>query len=400
MKISKRSHQLPYSPIRKLAPFADAAKKRGIHVIHLNIGQPDIPTPDTFYRAIREYDNPVLAYGPSNGLPEYRNALVRYYARYDISLTPEQVFVTTAGSEALLFALLAVADSGDNVLVMEPFYTNYNGFGAMMGVDVVGVPTRAEDGFQIPPIEAFTERMTSRTRAIMICNPNNPTGAVYDRESLERLETFALEHDLFVISDEVYREFTYDGSTQVSVMHLDRLGDRAILVDSVSKRYSACGARIGCLVTRNSDVLDAVMRMGQARLCPPTLEQIGSMASIDMSQDIMDEIIREYSHRRNVLLRGLNSIDGVFCEKPMGAFYMMVTLPVRDSDAFARFLLEEFDDRGSTVMVAPGAGFYATPGLGTNQVRMAYVLQEAELNRAVEILEKALVEYTRRERPE
>lgn len=396
MKISQRSQHLPYSPIRKLAPYAEAAKKRGTHVIHLNIGQPDIPTPETFYRAIREYDNPVLAYGPSNGLQEYREALSRYYARYDIPVSPDQVFVTTAGSEALMFALLAVADTGDNVLVMEPFYTNYNGFGAMVGVDVIGVPTRAEDGFRIPPMETFKERMTPRTRAIMICNPNNPTGAVYDRAALERLEAFALEHDLFVISDEVYREFTYDGSRQVSVMHLDRLGDRAILVDSVSKRYSACGARIGCLVTHNASVLDAVMRMGQARLCPPTLEQVGAMASIDMPPDIMDGIIREYCHRRNVLLEGLNAIDGVFCEKPMGAFYMMVTLPVSDSDDFARYLLEDFEDNGDTVMVAPGAGFYASPGLGNNQVRMAYVLKEEELRRAVDVLEKALQAYPRR----
>jgi len=396
MKISQRAQDLPYSPIRKLAPYAEAAKKRGTHVIHLNIGQPDISTPDEFYNAIRNYHEPVLAYGPSNGLPEYREALVKYYARYDIHINMEEVFVTTAGSEAILFAILAVCDVGDNILVMEPFYTNYNGFGAMAGVDVIGIPTVAEDGFQVPPVEEFAKRLNSRTRAIMICNPNNPTGAVYDRESLDRLATFADDNNLFVISDEVYREFTYDGHKQVSVMHLPQIEQRAILVDSVSKRYSACGARIGCLVTKNKDILDVVMRMGQARLCPPTLEQLGSMASVEMSEDKMNEIISEYNHRRNVLHKGLNSIDGVYCALPRGAFYMMVSLPVDNSDAFARFMLEEFEYNGKTLMVAPGAGFYATPGSGNNQVRMAYVLKEEDLLSAVEVLEKGLLAYNNR----
>ncbi|MBN1295912.1 pyridoxal phosphate-dependent aminotransferase [bacterium] len=397
MKISERARQLPYSPIRKLASVADAAKARGVHVIHLNIGQPDIPTPATFYDAIRRYDNPVLAYGPSNGLPEYREALARYYARYRIDVESREIFVTTAGSEALMFAMLAVSDPGDNMLVMEPFYTNYNGFGAMMGIEIIGVPTRAEDGFQIPAMEEFEKRMTARTRAIMICNPNNPTGAVYSREALERLSAFAIQHGLFVISDEVYREFTYDGTRQVSVMHLDGLEDRAILVDSVSKRYSACGARIGCLVTKHAGVLDAVMRMGQARLCPPTLEQIGAMASIDMPDTSMKAIIDEYCDRRDRLLDGLNRIDGVFCEKPMGAFYLMVTLPVTDSDAFARFMLEDFQYKGNTVMVAPGAGFYATPGLGLNQVRMAYVLKKEELEAAVDVMAAGLAAFRDRQ---
>lgn len=396
MNISKRAQSMPYSPIRKLAPYADAARKRGIHVYHLNIGQPDIHTPPEFLRAIREYSNPVLEYGPSNGLPEYRKALVRYYDKYNIGLKDNQVFVTTAGSEALLFALIAVADDGDEVLVMEPFYTNYNGFGALAGIRVVGVPTSAEDGFMIPALSEFEKRLTSRTRAIVICNPNNPTGAVYSRESLKELSDFVRKHDLFLISDEVYREFTYDGFQQVSVMSFPELTSHAIMVDSVSKRYSACGARIGCLVTRNNAVLDAVMRMGQARLCPPTLEQIGSMASVDLPDSVMDEVIKEYKSRRDILHEGLNRIQGVFCEKPRGAFYMMVTLPVNDSDHFARFLLEEFEYEGRTVMVAPGSGFYATEGLGRNQVRMAYVLKKDDLIDAVDLLEKALDIYSTR----
>lgn len=396
MTISSRAHNLPYSPIRKLAPYADAAKQRGTHVIHLNIGQPDIATPVEFYRAIKEYSNPVLAYGPSNGLPQYRDALVRYYSRYGIDLDPGEIFVTTAGSEALMFAVMAVCDAGDNVLVMEPFYTNYSGFGAMIDVDVIGVPTCAEDGFQVPGIEEFEKRVTEKTRAIMICNPNNPTGAVYSRESLERLVAFARERGLYLISDEVYREFTYDGAQQTSIMHFVEDSQRTILVDSVSKRYSACGARIGCLITRNKEILDAVMRMGQARLCPPTLEQIGSMAAVDMPESTMNEIIAEYKNRRDILHKGLNQIEGVFCEMPRGAFYMMVSLPIDDSDAFARFMLEDFQYDGKTVMVAPGAGFYATSGLGTNQVRMAYVLCEQELIDAVKVIEEGLKAFNSR----
>ena len=269
-------------------------------------------------------------------------ALVRYYHRYGIDVSDDQIFITTAGSEALLFALMAVADSGDNVLVMEPFYTNYNGFGAMAGISMTGIPTLAENGFQIPDLVEFEKRLTPSTRAIMICNPNNPTGAVYSQESLAELAKFVIKHDLYLISDEVYREFTYDGHRQVSIMQFPELSSRAILVDSVSKRYSACGARIGCLMTRNADVLDVVMRMGQARLCPPTLEQIGSMASVDVSDEVMQAVIEEYRVRRDILHAGLNRIEGVFCEKPRGAFYMMVTLPVKDSDEFARFLLEDF----------------------------------------------------------
>lgn len=394
--ISKRASNMPYSPIRKLAPLADAAKKRGIHVFHLNIGQPDIHTPDLFLNAIRNFSNPVLSYGPSNGLPEYRSALVQYYKRYAIDVTEKQIFISVAGSEALQFALMAVTDSGDNVLAMEPFYTNYNGFCALAGVSITGIPTLPEDGFQIPPVEAFKKRLGSRTKAILLCNPNNPTGAVYSRTAMQELADFAVQHGLYIISDEVYREFTYDGYKQVSIMQLKGIDDHAILVDSISKRYSACGARIGCLITRNESVLDGVLRMGQARLCPPTLEQIGAMASLDVPDGMMQTIIGEYKERRDILHAGLNSIDGVFCEKPHGAFYMMANLPVDDSDRFARFLLEEFNDNGKTVMVAPGAGFYATEGLGRNQVRVAYVLKKDDLVMAVEVLDRALKEYRKR----
>ncbi len=394
--ISRRASNMPYSPIRKLAPLADATKKRGIHVYHLNIGQPDIHTPTEFLDAVRKYNKPVLSYGPSNGLPEYRSALVGYYKKHNIDVLDKQIFISVAGSEAIQFALMAVTDAGDNVLSMEPFYTNYNGFCALAEVSITGIPTLPEDGFQIPPIEEFQKRLTPRTKAIILCNPNNPTGAVYSHESLQKLADFAVKNGLYIISDEVYREFTYDGYKQISIMQMKGVDDYAILVDSVSKRYSACGARIGCLITRNESVLDGVLRMGQARLCPPTLEQIGSMASLDVPDDVMESIICEYKERRDILHAGLNSIDGVYCEKPYGAFYMMANLPIDDSDKFARFLLEDFSDRQRTVMVAPGAGFYATEGLGRNQVRVAYVLKKEDLSMAVEVLEKALKEYQKR----
>ncbi len=396
MKISERGRKIPASSIRKLIPYADAAKARGIHVYHLNIGQPDIRTPDTFMDAIIKYPMEVLAYGPSNGIREYRQKLAEYYRNWKINVDENQVFVTTAGSEALLFSIAAVADSGDSILVMEPFYTNYNGFAAMLDVEVVGIPTLAENGFDIPPISEFEKRCDERTRAIVLCNPNNPTGAVYSRESLEKLASFAVRKGLFVISDEVYREFTYDGLESVSVMDLPNIDEHAIVVDSVSKRFSACGARIGCIVTKNRGVLDTVMRMGQARLCPPTLEQIGSMGALNTPSQYMEDVIKEYEYRRDILFEGLNAIEGVFCEKPRGAFYMMVSLPVDDADKFAQFMLEDFSVDNKTVMVAPGSGFYATPGMGLNQVRMAYVLKAEDLVDSLKILEKGLSAYNDR----
>ena len=396
MNISRRAKSLPASSIRKLVPYSDAAKDRGIHVYHLNIGQPDIQTPDTFLDAVKKYDEKVLAYGPSNGILQYRKALQIYYKRCGIALSLDEIFVTIAGSEALMFAYLAVADPGESIMVMEPFYANYSGFAAMTGLEVIGVPSTAETGFAVPPIEEFEKRLRPNTRAIVICNPNNPTGAVYPDSSLNALAEFALANDLFVISDEVYREFVYDGSRHTSIMDLPALGDRAIMVDSVSKRYSACGARIGCIVTHNQAVLSAVMKMGQARLCPPTLEQIGAAAAVETPDSYMQEVIREYQNRRDILLNGLNSIEGVYCVKPEGAFYMMVTLPVKNTDHFAKFMLEDFQYDNETVMVAPGAGFYATPDIGRNQVRMAYVLKKEDLLTSIEILRRGLQAYKER----
>jgi aspartate aminotransferase len=396
MRISARADGLPASSIRKLVPFADAAKARGIHVYHLNIGQPDIRTPATFMDGIKNYQADVLAYGPSNGLLEYRKALQRYYSRWNIPVTTDEIFVTTAGSEALLFAIIGVADPGDNILVMEPFYTNYNGFAAMTGVEVRGIPTSPDDGFAVPASERFEEKIDDRTRAIVLCNPNNPTGAVYPKSDLERLASLAVSHDLFVISDEVYREFIYGSPIHTSVMQLDVLGDLAIVVDSVSKRYSACGARIGCLLTHNESLLSAVMKMGQARLCPPTLEQVGACAAVDTAASYFDDVISEYEMRRDTLFNGLRQIDGVFCKCPDGAFYMMVTLPVEDSDEFSQFMLEDFQVNNQTVMMAPGSGFYATPGLGKNQVRMAYVLKKEDLEVSTELLRDGLKAYQTR----
>ncbi len=393
MNVSKRAGLLPASSIRKLIPYSDAAKNRGIHVFHLNIGQPDIKTPDTFMNAIRNYQVGVLEYGPSNGLLAYRKGLVKYYAEYGVEANADEIFITTAGSEALLFAMLGIADPGDNVLVMEPYYTNYNGFGVIAGIDVIGVPTRAEDGFAIPPVSEFASRINDRTKGILLCNPNNPTGAVYSRESLEALVRFAVERDLYLISDEVYREFTYDGLESTSVLTFPELGDRAILVDSVSKRYSACGARIGCIVTHNKPLLSAIMRMGQARLCPPTIEQVGALAALDTPSSYMTEVIEEYQMRRDVLYEGLKRIPGVFCQKPCGAFYMMVNLPVEDADDFARFMLESFQSANQTVMVAPGSGFYSDPELGKHQVRVAYVLRREDLERSSELLAAGLEAY-------
>ncbi len=395
MRISMRAQGLPESSIRKLVPLADAAKKRGIHVYHLNIGQPDIKTPETFLNAVRAYNSDVLQYGPSNGLAEYREALERYYRRCGITVTSDEIFVTTAGSEALLFAIISVADPEDNILVMEPFYTNYNGFGAQVNVQMRGITTSAENGFAIPDIAAFKDKLDDRTRAILLCNPNNPTGAVYPKEDIARLVQFACEQDLYIISDEVYREFIYDGLRHTSVLQFSELGDRAIMVDSVSKRYSACGARIGCLVTHNRELLNVVMRLGQARLCPPTLEQIGAAAAVDTPDSYLNAVISEYQKRRDVLFEGLQSIPGVFVRKPQGAFYIMANLPVEDAEDFARFMLTTFSLDNRTVMVAPGTGFYATSGMGSNQIRAAYVLNRKYLQESVEILAAGLSAYTK-----
>ena len=392
-QISSRAKTMPPSPIRKLVPFAEAAKKRGIKVYHLNIGQPDIPTPEVMMNAFRNHEIKVLEYGHSGGLWEYREGLVKYYRRHNIHVSKEEILVTTAGSEAIIFAMLATMDEGDEMIVPEPFYTNYNGFAVEAGVKVVPVTCRAEDGFALPPDAEIRAKITPRTRAIMICNPNNPTGYVYRLEEMNRLRALVLEHDLFFFSDEVYREFVYDGKKHHSVLHLEGLDDRAVLLDSISKRYSACGARVGCLVTHNKDILESALRFGQARLCPPTMEQLAALAAVDTPQSYMDAVFNDYNRRRETVFNALGKIPGVVGQKPSGAFYTVVKLPVDNADRFCRWLLEEFDDKGETVMLAPANGFYATPGLGDDEVRIAFVLNSAAMERSMEILKKALQAY-------
>jgi len=391
--LSERARQMPASPIRKLVPYADAAKKRGTHIYHLNIGQPDIETPREMIEAYQHYDQRVLAYGHSAGLPEYRKALADYYARFDIHVSADQILVTTGGSEAILFALMTICSPGDNVLIPEPFYTNYLGFAVMAGVEVRAIPSRAEEGFHLPPRTVIEAHLDDRTRAILYSSPGNPTGTVFERAELEVLRQLSWDHGLYVLADEVYREFLYDGRTHTSLFHLDGMEDRALLVDSVSKRFSACGARVGCLLSRNDDFLDAALRLGQARLCPPTVDQIAAMAALQTPQSYLDQVRDEYEERRNVLLEHLQKIPGVRCTHPSGAFYLMVELPVDSSETFCQWILESFDHEGRSVMMAPGAGFYVTPGRGTREVRIAYVLNTKDLIAACRVLAAALEAY-------
>lgn len=394
VNLSGRARAMPASPIRKLVPYADAAKRRGIKVFHLNIGQPDIETPSGMLDAYRKFDTRVLAYGPSGGLYEYVEALVRYYRGVGIEVAAENILATTGGSEALAFTFGAVCDDGDEIIVPEPFYTNYLGFATMVGAKVVPVTTRAEDGFALPASADFAARITDRTRAIVFSNPGNPTGVVYSADELARLRELALEHGLYLVADEVYREFIYDeGVRHVSVLNLEGLADRAVMVDSVSKRYSACGARVGCIVSRNRELVTSLLRFGQARLCPPTVDQLAAMAAVDTPADYFDAVRAEYRARRDLLVREICSMPGVLCQVPRGAFYTVTKLPVDDAERFAVWLLEEFELDGETVMVAPAAGFYATPGLGKDEVRIAYVLNTAELARAMRVLRRALEVY-------
>lgn len=392
VSLSGRAQHMPASPIRKLAPLCDAARARGVHVYPLNIGQPDIVTPKEMRAAYQGWDQQVLAYGHSAGSAEYRAGLARYYARFDIAVSPDEILVTTGGSEAILFALMAVCEPGDNVLVPEPFYTNYCGFAVMAGAEVRGIPTRGDNGFHLPPRTVIESRIDARTRAILWSSPGNPTGAVYTRQELEMLRDIALERGLYLLADEVYREFTY-GARHTSMFHIGGAEDRAVMLDSISKRYSACGARIGCLVTHNRDILDACLRFGQARLCPPTVDQIAAVAALETPQSYFDQVRDEYQRRRDVLVNGLCGIAGVKCLEPAGAFYLMADLPVHDAEHFARWLLEDFTFEGRTVMVAPGPGFYITPGSGQREVRMAYVLNCDELRGAVQVLDQALRVY-------
>tara|TARA_B100000508_G_scaffold48272_1_gene37483 strand:+ start:27822 stop:29018 length:1197 start_codon:yes stop_codon:yes gene_type:complete len=392
-KLSDKARQMPASPIRKLVPFAEAAKNKGKHVIHLNIGQPDIPTPDSALTAVKNNDLKVLEYSHSAGFESYRKGLTKYYKKFGIQVNHEQLLVTTGGSEALSFAFSSCCNPGDEIIIPEPFYANYNGFAVNAGLKVIPVTAKIQDGFALPPVEEFEKRITSKTKAIMICNPANPTGYLYTKEEIQKLSTIVKKHDLFLFADEVYREFCYDGAQPFSVMQLDGLDDNVVMVDSVSKRYSMCGARIGALITKNKEVLDTALKFAQARLSPPTYAQIAAEAALDTPDSYFDGVTEEYVKRRDAMVDGLNNIPGVTCPRPKGAFYCVAEFPVDDTEKFCQWLLEDFELNGNTVMMAPLSGFYATPGLGKKEARIAYVLELDELKKALACLEKALEVY-------
>ena len=391
--ISKKGLQMPQSPIRKLVPFAEAAYKQGKTVFHLNIGQPDIKTPDVALDAVKVHSLDILAYTRSEGSDEYRTKIAKYYKNHEIDVTKNDIIVTTGGSEALLFAFGTIMDTDDEVIIPEPFYANYNGFSTASGVNIVPVISKIEDNFALPPIEEFEKLITSKTKAILICNPGNPTGYLYSKEEIKKLASIVKKHNLFLISDEVYREFAYDGAKHYSIMQEEDIAEHAIMIDSVSKRYSMCGARIGCLVSKNKEVISTALKFAQARLSPPTLAQIASEAALETPQSYFDDVITEYVERRNILISELEKIEGVKVAKPKGAFYCIVELPINNADYFAQWLLENFEIDGETIMVAPAAGFYSTPGVGLNQIRIAYVLNKESLVKAVNILKEALKVY-------
>jgi len=396
LEVSRRARAMPASPIRKLMPLADQAVKRGLRVYHLNIGQPDLETPAPMRERVRRLSEKVLAYSPSAGTPEYLAFLLEYYRRLGISLSLNEVIATTGGSEAVFFALVACANEGDAALVVEPFYTNYSAFATVAGVHLTPLTSRVEEGFHLPPRRIWERALTPRTRLVLLCNPNNPTGTVYTRQELDMVGEFCRDHGLFWVCDEVYREFVYDGGRSVSALSLPGLEDVVVVVDSLSKRYSACGLRLGCLVTRNREVYEACLRMAQGRLSPPGLAQIAALGALDLPASYTAEVVAEYERRRNVLYRGLSEIPGVFLTRPEGAFYFVARLPVQDSEDFARWMLTDFQSEGGTVMVAPARGFYATPGAGSNEVRIAYVLKEDDLKTAVRILRTGLEAYASR----
>jgi aspartate aminotransferase len=393
MELSNRANNVQASPIRKLMPFANAAKKKGMKIYHLNIGQPDIETPKEMMDVYANFEDKVLAYGPSQGLECYRENLVRYYSRHNIKLNVDDIIVTTAGSEAIVFAMLVTCNPGDEVIIPEPFYTNYNGFATMTGVKIKPLTTYAEDGFKLPSNEKIEALISDKTRAIMLCNPGNPTGAVYSKTDLERIAGLVQKHDLYVITDEVYREFVYDGDIHTSILEISGLEEKAVMVDSISKRYSACGARIGCLVSRNKELMAAALKFAQARLCPPTIDQLAANACIDIKADYFEAILKEYDKRRNLVFEELQKIKGIVCVIPKGAFYIIAKLPIDDAEHFAKWMLEEFSLDNETVMFAPAEGFYATPGLGKNELRFAYILNENDLAKAMNIFRKGLEKY-------
>ncbi|MCK4979575.1 MAG: pyridoxal phosphate-dependent aminotransferase [Candidatus Delongbacteria bacterium] len=394
LSLSNRDEIMQESPIRKLAPYAEEAKSRGVKVYHLNIGQPDIKTPDVMIEAYHTIP-PVIKYGPSEGLLSYRKKLAEYYNKMNIKVDESNIFVTTGGSEAIIFTLLSALSPGDEVIIPEPFYTNYNGFAVMAGVKVVPVTTSIDTGFDLPDISEFKNKLTDRTKAIVVCNPGNPTGAVFSKEKLQELVDFARENNLYIISDEVYREFTYDGLKATSILDFDNFEENAILIDSTSKRYSACGSRIGNIVTRNKELLKLVLKFGQARLCPPSIDQQAAEAAVDVPDSYFEEVITEYDKRRNLAYEEVSKIDNVIVSKPKGAFYMILELPIDDADDFAKWLLLDFNVDNETTMVAPVSGFYATPGLGKNQVRLAYILNTTDLKKAINIIKLGLAEYKR-----
>ena len=391
--LSNKAVQMPESPIRKLVPYAEKAKANGKTVYNLNIGQPDIETPEVALNAIKNMDRKVIEYSHSAGFESYRNKLSTYYKSINIHVEPSEIIITTGGSEALTFGFMTTCDPGDEVIIPEPFYANYNGFAVAAGLNVVPVTASIETGFALPPVEEFEKRITSKTKAIVICNPGNPTGYLYSKEELEKLRDIVKKHDLFLFADEVYREFCYDGAQPFSVMNLEGIDQNVILIDSVSKRYSMCGARIGCLISRNKEVMTAALKFGQARLSPPTIDQIAAEAALDTPQSYFDDVVSEYVKRRDIMIEGLNNIPGVFCPKPSGAFYCVAKFPVDNAERFCQWLLEDFEYEGATVMMAPANGFYSTKGQGEQEARIAYVLNQDSLRKSVKCLEEALKVY-------
>ncbi|MDR6782999.1 aspartate aminotransferase [Pedobacter africanus] len=391
--ISEKGLQMPASPIRKLTPYADQAKKEGKKVYHLNIGQPDIATPEGMLNAIKNIDFNVWAYTPSEGTLNYRSKLAEYYNKLGYNITPADILVTVGGSEAITIAMQTCVNEGDEIIIPEPFYANYNGFACMSNVVVKPILSHIENGFALPPIAEFEKLITEKTKAIIICNPNNPTGYLYSREELEALKALCLKYDLFLFSDEAYREFCYDGREFISPAHLEGLEQNVVVMDTVSKRYSACGARLGCLITKNKEVIQAGLKFAQARLSPGMVEQIAGAAAVDTPDSYFEEVNKEYTLRRDTLVQRLNAMEGVFCPNPGGAFYVVAKLPIDDADQFCQWMLESFSNNGETVMMAPATGFYSTEGSGKNEVRMAYVLNTADLNKAMDCLDIALQQY-------
>lgn len=391
--ISKKAQNMPASPIRKLVPFSDAAKERGIEVFHLNIGQPDIETPGLALEAVRNYTEKVVKYSPSQGTLSYRKKLCEYYEKVGVHVNPDEMIITTGGSEALLMTFLTIMDPDDEVIIPEPFYANYNGFAKNVGVNVKPIYSSIETGFALPDISEFEKAITPRTKAILICNPNNPTGYLYSKEEMETLRQIVLKYDIFLISDEVYREFCYEKATHYSAMNLKGIENNVVLIDSASKRFSACGIRIGRMITKNKELIDAAMKFAQARLSPPTFGQVAGEAALDSPQSYYDDIVKEYESRRNVCIDAINNIEGAYCPTPKGAFYIVAHLPIDDSERFCKWMLTDYNNNGKTVMMAPASGFYSTEGRGKQEVRISYCLKKEDLKESMKILREALKVY-------